>query len=160
MTQTDVATREFEDFERQAGSPAPGAPTADPGAARTDAPLLTLAALVPTLETVKVGDAIYELRALPHYSLGKQTALINARNAQLGLRQREENLEELTPEEDAQQAFYLRRMVAAAIPDAPVDVRDALSMEQMETLVSLFFERSRERRTGLIARAPRPTSAS
>lgn len=155
MTMPRDAAREMAAFAAQEDGPVtehlPVAPR----------PALTLSTLIPPTQTVAIDGGIHELRVLALFSVGRQAALINDRNAQLSLRQREEQGEELSEEDAALHRFYLERMARAALPGIPRTQIAAWRLELLEAVATLFFNASREfRETVVAASAPPPISAA
>lgn len=112
---SEDARREFAALVQRGGQPAPAPAPPDQGEqAYATRPLLALQSLVPTIETVTLDGTAYELRAMLDYSIGKQTALLNAYRAQLALSLREEH-SVVAPDE----ALALLRRLAASIDPAP-----------------------------------------
>lgn len=153
-TATRDPGQEFDDFE---AGVAPD--DIEDRAGGTTPPSLTLARLIPEPETITYEGRAYELRLLPHLSVGRQTALINHRNATLVFQAKERADDELTPEEEAANLFHYRRIARAAIPDLSQDDLEALTLHQLEAVASRFFTRSQERGYGVGATDSRPTSA-
>lgn len=152
-TQKADAAQEFDDFEAQ-----PDRPDDTTGGADSAPPPLTLSRLVPEMETMTYAGRVYEMRLLPHFSVGRQSALVNHRNVTLEFYNRELSDEELTPDEEEQNRFHYRKIARAALPDLAPDDLDALTLEQLEAIASRFFTRSQEVRARAQA-VSRPTSA-
>jgi hypothetical protein len=156
------AGQEFDQYE--ATGAVPPSPAVDqgtdpePGATR---PALTVRRIARPLETIRVDGALYEFKYLFHYSLGKQSALINAYNTCLAFMEREESFgDDLDQDETDQRRFLLERIVRAALPAVPRADLAAWELADLEAVALRFFVRSRELRDQAAQAAPPPTSAA
>lgn len=157
----------FDRYEATGDVPAPP-PEPPPPVEQLSAgsrPSLTIVALTPRVESVKLGGELYELRLGFHYSIGKQQHLVGLYNTVIEFMRREEEGGELDGDEEEQRLFLLRKLARAATPDLGKEALAALSVPELESLAIHFFSLTRTRReeaaqAALAAGAGRPILAA
>lgn len=158
----DQAAAEFADYQANPAAPTPDPAPRVPLAAEEPAtrPRLTIATFIRPLETMAINGQLYRMHYCQDYTVGRQVYLSKTRTTQISLRMQEEVGVILDAEESATQRFMLEEVFKAALPTVPEHLYSTMATEELELVVGLFFDRSKELRDGTRARASLPTSGA